>query len=88
MLLFSVHKKLFKQPFSLQAVFYSAGCQNDDTVLQDWTKKVVMQEEAIQVASYLRQDGKLRAKLKAPLMIRVAGDTISVESPTSCTVIL
>jgi LPS export ABC transporter protein LptC len=40
-----------------------------------------MQEEAIQVESYLSQDGKLKAKLKAPLMIRVAGDTISVEFP-------
>ncbi|MBK8141676.1 MAG: LPS export ABC transporter periplasmic protein LptC [Chitinophagaceae bacterium] len=58
-----------------------AGCENDDKVLQDWTKKVVMKEEAIQVESYLSQDGKLKAKLKAPLIIRVAGDTISVEFP-------
>jgi LPS export ABC transporter protein LptC len=81
MLLFSVHKKIIQTAFFITGCFFMAGCENDDKVLQDWTKKVVMQEEAIQVESYLSQDGKLRAKLKAPLMIRVAGDTISVEFP-------
>lgn len=81
MLLFSVHKKIIQTAFFITGCFFMAGCENDDKVLQDWTKKVVMKEEAIQVESYLSQDGKLRAKLKAPLMIRVAGDTISVEFP-------
>lgn len=81
MLLFSVHKKIIQTAFFITGCFFMAGCENDDKVLQDWAKKVVMQEEAIQVESYLSQDGKLRAKLKAPLMIRVAGDTISVEFP-------
>lgn len=81
MLLFSFHKKIIQTAFFITGCFFMAGCENDDKVLQDWTKKVVMQEEAIQVESYLSQDGKLKAKLKAPLMIRVAGDTISVEFP-------
>ena len=81
MLLFPVHKKIIQTAFFITGCFFMAGCENDDKVLQDWTKKVVMQEEAIQVESYLSQDGKLKAKLKAPLMIRVAGDTISVEFP-------
>ena len=81
MLLFSVYKKIIQTAFFITGCFFMAGCENDDKVLQDWTKKVVMQEEAIQVESYLSQDGKLKAKLKAPLMIRVAGDTISVEFP-------
>ncbi len=81
MLLFSVHKKIIQTAFFITGCFFMAGCENDDKVLQDWTKKVVMKEEAIQVESYLSQDGKLKAKLKAPLMIRVAGDTISVEFP-------
>ena len=72
MLLFSVHKKIIQTAFFITGCFFMAGCENDDKVLQDWTKKVVMQEEAIQVESYLSQDGKLKAKLKAPLMIRVA----------------
>lgn len=81
MLLFSVYKKIIQTAFFITGCFFMAGCENDDKVLQDWTKKVVMKEEAIQVESYLSQDGKLKAKLKAPLMIRVAGDTISVEFP-------
>jgi len=81
MLLFSVHKKIIQTAFFITGCFFMAGCENDDKVLQDWTKKVVMQEEAIQVESYLSQDGKLKAKLKARLMMSVAGDTISVEFP-------
>ena len=58
-----------------------AGCENDDKVLNDWTRKVVMKEEASNVVSYMSQDGQLRAKLTAPLMIRTNSDTITVEFP-------
>lgn len=57
------------------------ACENDDKVLQDWTKKVVMQEEAKDITIFLSQSGKLKAKLTAPVMIRIAADTISVEFP-------
>ncbi len=30
-----------------------------------------MQEEAINIESYISQEGKMKAKLKAPLMFRV-----------------
>jgi len=44
---------------------------------------VVMKEEATDIESVLSQDGHIRAKLKAPLMIRVFGDTIYAEFPRS-----
>lgn len=59
------------------------SCENDDKVLNDWTRRVVMREEAKNVVSYMSQDGELRAKLTAPLMIRTNSDTISVEFPKS-----
>ena len=59
------------------------GCENDDKVLNDWTRRVVMTEEATNVVSYMSQDGQLRAKLTAPFMIRSNGDTITVEFPKS-----
>ena len=42
-----------------------------------------MQEEAISVESYISQEGKMKAKLKAPLMFRVMADTQYVEFPRS-----
>lgn len=58
-----------------------SGCENDERKIQDWSKNVVMKEEATKVESYLSQDGRLRAKLLAPLMYRVAADTVYTEFP-------
>ena len=47
------------------------------------TETKVMTEEAKNIESYLSQDGVMRAKLKAPLMLRVLGDTLYIEFPQS-----
>lgn len=65
------------------AAILIAGCENDTKKIDEWTKKVVMQEEAVNIESWLSQDGKMKARLKAPLMIRVAADTVYVEFPNS-----
>jgi Protein of unknown function (DUF1239). len=59
------------------------GCENDTKKIEDMTKKVVLREEATGVESLLSQDGRLKAKLRAPLMLRVFGDTIYAEFPNS-----
>jgi len=59
------------------------GCENDEKVIEEYTKKVVMKEEAVNVESMLSQEGALRARLKAPLMIRVFADTVYAEFPKS-----
>ena len=46
-----------------------------------------MKEEAIDIESYLSQDGKMKARLKAPLMLRVYADTCMLNSPTHCMLI-
>jgi LPS export ABC transporter protein LptC len=73
--------KLVAQSFWLIAIFSS--CENDVKKVNDWTKHVVMTEEATKVESFLSQDGKMKAKLTAPLMFRVAADTLYVEFPKS-----
>lgn len=75
------YKVVVRTAYIIAGCFFIIACENDDKVLQDWTKRVVLKEEATNIESYLSQDGKLKAKLTAPLMIRVAGDTISVEFP-------
>ena len=42
-----------------------------------------MQEEATGIVSYISQKGKMKAKLTAPLMLRVMADTQYVEFPRS-----
>ena len=42
-----------------------------------------MKEEAINMESLLSQQGKLSARLKAPLMLRFFGDTVYAEFPKS-----
>lgn len=68
---------------SLLAAFFFSSCENDAKVIDDMTKRVVMKEEAINIESMLSQEGKLRARLKAPLMLRVFADTMYAEFPNS-----
>lgn len=63
------------------ALLFLSSCENDEKVINDMTKKVVMKEEAIDIVSMLSQEGKLRAILKAPLMLRVFDDTVYAEFP-------
>ncbi len=65
------------------ATLFFSSCENDVKTIDDFTKRVVMKEEATKIESYFSQDGKMKAKLIAPLMLRVAADTIYVEFPKS-----
>lgn len=58
-----------------------AACENDNKKIDEWTKKVVMREEATKVESFLSQNGKHKAKLTAPLMYRYTKDSIYTEFP-------
>ncbi len=81
----------FKQYFPAAAFLLSCcfvcGCENTQEDIDRLTKKVAMQEEAINIESYISQEGKMKAKLTAPLMLRVMADapadTQYVEFPRS-----
>ena len=64
-------------------IIFLSSCENDESRIKTLTEQVTMKEEARQIESYLSQEGKLRARLKAPLMYRVSSDTIYVEFPES-----
>jgi Lipopolysaccharide-assembly, LptC-related len=65
------------------AAFFITGCENEVKQIKELTEKKVLKEEAIEIEGYLSQDGKMKAKLTAPLMLRVAADTLYVEFPNS-----
>jgi LPS export ABC transporter protein LptC len=66
----------------LIAIFLSS-CENDPNKIKELTEKVIMVEEARNVESYLSQDGHIKARLRAPLMLRVSADTFYTEFPNS-----
>ena len=68
-------------PCALCLVSFFSSCENDEKTVTDLTKKVIMKEEAKDIESFLSQNGKMRARLKAPYMLRVFADTIYVEFP-------
>lgn len=59
------------------------SCENDPKQIDDLTKKVIEVEEAKNIESFMSQDGVIKAKLTAPLMLRVLTDTLYVEFPNS-----
>jgi LPS export ABC transporter protein LptC len=63
--------------------FFISGCENDVKKIRELTENKVTKEEAINIESFLSQAGKMKAKLTAPLMIRVAADTVYAEFPNT-----
>lgn len=60
-----------------------SSCENDDRVLNDWTKQVRLKEEATDMESFISQEGKLKARIQSPLMVKESADTISMIFPKS-----
>ncbi len=65
----------------LTGCYFLCSCENDEKKVTDWTKKVVMKEEATDIKTYFSQGGIMKAKLTAPLMIRAEEDTVYAEFP-------
>ena len=78
---FLIHTKLLVQAAIFCGCLFLFSCENDIEKVNAWNKKKVMVEEATKVESLFSQEGKLRAKLTAPLMLRYQSDTIYVEFP-------
>jgi LPS export ABC transporter protein LptC len=81
-----VHYSAFNKSFFIFFIIAisGSGCENDEKVIEELTKNVVLTEEATDIVSYLSQQGTMKARLKAPLMIRYpAYDSPYVEFPKS-----
>jgi LPS export ABC transporter protein LptC len=81
-----MNKSIFIKNYIYAAAFLTGccfiyGCENDQKEIDALTGKVVKIDEAKTVVSYMSQEGKVKAKLTAPLMLRVIADTIYAEFP-------
>lgn len=80
---FSITRQIFYTAAFISGCCFVCGCENDEAEIDELTKKVVMVDEAKIIESFLSQDGVMKAKLTAPVMLRVEADTIYVEFPNS-----
>ena len=62
-------------------VLLLSSCENDDKILRDWTKQVRLKEEGVNMKIFISQEGRLRARIQSPYMIKETGDTISMTFP-------
>ena len=81
MINFSSHIKIFSAAF-ITGCFFVLGCKNNYQEVQNMGKKnAVAVDEAITVESYMSQNGKVKAKLTAPIMRTTESDTPQTEFP-------
>lgn len=79
----SLYKNIFFKAAVLTGCFLIYSCENDPKTIREWTERKLMMEEARSVESYLSQNGEMKAKLTAPLMLRVPADSFYIEFPQS-----
>lgn len=72
---------LFLQAALITGCLFAFGCENDPAQIKAFNERKVMVEEATNVQSIFSQQGLLKAKLKAPVMLRYQGDTALVVFP-------
>ena len=72
----------------IMGCLFLLACENKQKEIEVWTKDKLLQEEATQVETLISQNGRLKAKLTAPLMLRVMGitDTQYIEFPQTLNV--
>jgi len=80
--------KRFQIHFIVQAALligclFFLGCENDEESINAWTGKKEMVERATDIVSLFSQEGNMRARLKAPLMLRYQADSVAVEFPNT-----
>ncbi len=69
-----LHKKTF-QAAVLTGCFFMWGCENDINEVRDLGRKKASVEEGRNIESFLSMNGRMRARLTAPLLLRFQGDS-------------
>lgn len=79
----SQYTKYLLQAAIFCSCLFILGCENDEREINALTDKRTMVEEAKKIDVLFSQQGQLRARLKAPLMLRYQEDTVRVDFPNS-----
>jgi len=81
MINFFRHKINFEKAAILFSCLFFFSCENDTNRIQELSRQKTTIDEARDVTTFLSQDGMMKAKLLAPLMLRYQADTSYVEFP-------
>ncbi|MBL7697265.1 MAG: LPS export ABC transporter periplasmic protein LptC [Chitinophagaceae bacterium] len=65
----------------ITSCFFVLSCENDIREVNEFMKKQTAIEEGNDVTSFMSQDGKIKARLRAPYMLRYQADSPYVEFP-------
>jgi LPS export ABC transporter protein LptC len=71
----------FGAAFLIGCVLMMSSCENDLKDVDSLYKKQIAIEEAKDIESYMSQQGKVKAKLTAPYMLRYQADSPYIEFP-------
>ena len=77
------HKNFFTAAL-LSGCFFMCACENDVNEVRELGRRKVSVEEGKNIESYLSMNGKMKARLTAPLLLRYQGDSAhKAEFPNS-----
>jgi hypothetical protein len=79
--IYSTFSKYAIAALAFMGCFFMYACENELQQVQDLGKKTPGVEEGKKIESFLSQGGKMRARLRAPLMLRYLLDTPRIEFP-------
>jgi LPS export ABC transporter protein LptC len=72
-----------KQAALIVSCLFVFGCENDPNTIRALSEHKVMMDEGKNIQAFLSQNGKMRAKLTAPVLLRYTADTQFIEFPKS-----
>jgi LPS export ABC transporter protein LptC len=78
-----LHNKIFKQAAILISCLFVFSCENDEGTLNMMNENKLLVEEGKNITSLISQNGSIKAKLTAPVMLRYPKDTVVIEFPKS-----
>jgi LPS export ABC transporter protein LptC len=78
-----LHNKLFLQAAIIISCLFVYSCENDEGELNALNENKLMVEEGKNITSLISQNGRIKAKLTAPVMLRYQRDTAIIEFPNS-----
>jgi LPS export ABC transporter protein LptC len=76
-------QKNFQKAVLVTGCLFVFACENSQRSLDEWREQREMVEEASYIETFFSQNGRMKAKLTAPKMLRYSRDTIFVEFPNS-----
>jgi LPS export ABC transporter protein LptC len=78
-----VYRRSVRQAAFILSCLFAFGCENDPETINAWSQNKVMVEQARSIETVFSQNGNVRSKLTAPLMLRYQTDTVYIEFPKS-----